>query len=103
MHELMETISYMRVSSNPLDVVPTHFLLKVMDAVGPVLLSIFNSSLLSGCVPDCFKIACITPLLKKPGLDPHNHQNYRPISKLTFISKNSRKNSFHSTFTSAGE
>lgn len=29
----------------------------------------------------------VLPLLKKPGLDPTIPQNYRPISKLPFVSK----------------
>ena len=29
----------------------------------------------------------ITPVLKKPGLDPDDCKNYRPISNLTFVSK----------------
>uniref|UniRef100_A0A8C6MCZ5 Reverse transcriptase domain-containing protein n=1 Tax=Nothobranchius furzeri TaxID=105023 RepID=A0A8C6MCZ5_NOTFU len=33
------------------------------------------------------KTACITPILKKPGADPTNFDNLRPISKLPFISK----------------
>ena len=32
-------------------------------------------------------MAIITPVVKKPGLDPEVPQNYRPISNLTFISK----------------
>ena len=33
------------------------------------------------------KAALITPVLKKPMLDPDDAKNYRPISNLTFISK----------------
>jgi len=32
-------------------------------------------------------MAIITPVVKKPKLDPEEPQNYRPISNLTFISK----------------
>ncbi len=58
-----------------------------MDCVGPHLISVFNSSLSTGCVPDYFKTACVNPLLKKPGLDPSLPHNFRPISKLPFIAK----------------
>ncbi len=85
--ELLETLSHMRVTSSPLDILPTKFLLKVMDSVGPSLLSIFNSSLPTGWVPDYFKTACVNPLLKNPGQDPSQFHNYWPISKLPFISK----------------
>ena len=33
------------------------------------------------------KITFITPVLKKPGLDPDADENYRPISLLSFLSK----------------
>ena len=46
-----------------------------------------NLSLLSGYVPQSFKVAVIKPLLKKPTLDPGVLANYRPISNLPFLSK----------------
>ncbi len=46
-----------------------------------------NSSLISGCVPEELKIATVQPLLKKPSLNLAVENNYRPISKLPFISK----------------
>ena len=54
--------------------------------VGPSILSII-SSLATGSVPTCFKHAVVQPLLKKPNLDPTLPSNYRPISKLPFLSK----------------
>ena len=44
-------------------------------------------SLLTGYVPQSFKVAVIKPLLKKPTLDPEVLANYRPISNLPFLSK----------------
>ena len=87
--ELLETVSYMRVSSSLLDVISTTFLLKVMESVGPCLLSVFNSSLSNDFVPDYFKTACVHPLLKKkPWLDPSLLQNNREISKsVPFVLK----------------
>lgn len=46
-----------------------------------------NSSLSSGVVPAHFKHAVVQPLIKKPGLDPAVMSNFRPISKLPFLSK----------------
>jgi hypothetical protein len=77
----------MRVSSSPLDIIPTKFLIEIKECFGPHLLTILNSSLSAGCVPDYFKTACIQPVLKKPGLDPNILDSFRPISKLPFISK----------------
>ncbi len=85
--ELLDVVSHTRTSSCPLDVIPPRFLTQVIDSVGPCLLSIFNSSLATSCVPDYFKTACVTPHLKKPKLDPSLHHNYRPVSKLPFMSK----------------
>ena len=48
---------------------------------------IVNSSLSTGSVPPNLKITSITPILKKPGLDPDNLNNYRPISNLPVLSK----------------
>jgi len=36
----------------------------VVDVIAPFLTSLFNKSLLSGFVPDAFKVAYITPLVK---------------------------------------
>ena len=38
-------------------------------------------------MPEVFKSAYITPLLKKPDLDPADVKSYRPISNLSVISK----------------
>jgi len=38
-------------------------------------------------MPQLFKVSYITPLIKKPGLDPNLPENYRPISNLSFLSK----------------
>uniref|UniRef100_A0A8C4GTX0 Reverse transcriptase domain-containing protein n=1 Tax=Dicentrarchus labrax TaxID=13489 RepID=A0A8C4GTX0_DICLA len=54
--------------------------------IGTSLLDMINLSLLSGYVPQSFKVAVIKPLLKKPTLDPGVLANYRPISNLPFLS-----------------
>ena len=38
-------------------------------------------------MPDALKSAMITPLLKKPNLNPDELKNFRPVSNLPFISK----------------
>uniref|UniRef100_A0A3P9LSI1 Reverse transcriptase domain-containing protein n=1 Tax=Oryzias latipes TaxID=8090 RepID=A0A3P9LSI1_ORYLA len=77
----------MKISSCSLDVLPTSLFKEVFQSIGPCVLTIINSSLLSGQVPDYFKKAVIRPLLKKPELDPSSLSSYRPISNLPFISK----------------
>ena len=48
-------------------------------------------SLESGVVPGCFKKALVRPLLKKPSLDADCLKNYRPVSNLSFISKQTER------------
>jgi len=55
--------------------------------LAPFLVELFNRSVLHGSVPTAFKAAYITPLLKKPDLDPADVQSYRPISNLSVLSK----------------
>jgi hypothetical protein len=58
-----------------------------VDVLAPFLVELFNRSLLHGVVPTVFKSAYITPLLKKPDLDPAENKSYRPISNLSVLSK----------------
>lgn len=81
--ELTETVLHMTPSSSILDIIHTKFLLELLDTVALFLLSVINSSLLSGCVPDYFKTASVQP---KPGSHPSVHSNYRPIFKHPFDS-----------------
>jgi len=55
--------------------------------LAPFLVELFNRSLLYGSVPTAFKAAYITPLLKKPDLEPADVQSCRPISNLSVFSK----------------
>ena len=70
-----------------LDPIPTHLLKKTRSSVIPLITTIINLSLQHGTVPSALKSAIVTPLLKKPSLDPDILKNYRPISNLPFISK----------------
>lgn len=84
---LKDVVGRIKPSGSPCDAVPPHFLKEVINSIGPQVLAIINSSLTSGVVPSSFKHAVVQPLLKKPGLDHTILANYRPISKLPFISK----------------
>ena len=46
-----------------------------------------NAYLCDGSLPASQKYAILSPLLKKPFLDPAELHNYRPVSNLTFASK----------------
>ena len=70
-----------------LDPIPTWLLKKVAPILAPFLANLFNKSLAEGKLPQTFKMAHITPVLKKPNLDISDTSSYRPISNLSVISK----------------
>jgi len=49
---------------------PTSLLKENVGILAPFLVELFNRSMMRGLVPTLFKSAYITPLLKKPNLDP---------------------------------
>ena len=73
-----------------LDPIPTSLLLECLDAVLTTTTSIINDSLKSGVFPSSYKSAIVTPLLKKPSLDPSDLKNYLFLtyhSCLKFLKK----------------
>uniref|UniRef100_A0A8C5I3C7 Reverse transcriptase domain-containing protein n=1 Tax=Gouania willdenowi TaxID=441366 RepID=A0A8C5I3C7_GOUWI len=80
-------VKKLKPSSCPTDPVPPRFFKEVWDTIGSSVREIINSSLATGIVPAFCKKAVVEPLIKKPGLDPANLANYRPISKLPLVSK----------------
>ena len=82
-----------------LDSIPTPLLIKNIDILVASITKIINDSLQSGTVPPCFKHAVVSPLLKKPNLDPEDLKNYRPVSNLSFLSKILEKCVFRQTFS----
>ena len=85
--ELTSMISSSKPSTCLLDPIPTRLLKEVLPLISTSLLNMINLSLLTGYVPQSFKVAVIKPLLKKPTLDSGVLANYRPISNLPFLSK----------------
>ncbi len=69
------------------DPITSKLLKKVLPEFIDPLLAIINSSLSLGYVPKTFKFTFFKPLIKKPQLDPKDLVNYRPISKLPYLSK----------------
>jgi len=57
---------------------------KVLQFAGTVL---FNVSLSTGHFLDSFKHTIMIPLLKKYNLEKSSLKNYRPVSKMPFLSK----------------
>ncbi len=69
-----------------LDPIPTDLLHQCLDLLLPVITDIINMSLQNGSFPDEYKLALVTPLLKKLGLELI-FPSYRPVSNLQFLSK----------------
>ena len=55
-----------------------------LDCILTSLTDLLNSSHASGIFPQCFKLALVTPILKKRCLDHNDLNNYRPVSNLCF-------------------
>ena len=75
------------VKSCSLDSVPTFLVREFVDLLLPYLTSMVNASLIQGRLPASQKHAIVTPLLKKPGLDTADMNNFRPVSNVPFMSK----------------
>ena len=69
------------------DILPTVILRRCAETLSPTLARICNLSFASGVFPSSFKLGCITPILKKPGLDQDATTSYRPITTLPAFSK----------------
>ena len=73
--------------SFPLDPIPHSLLHEITESLSIPLNNIFCESFKSGTFPTSYKHALITPLIKKPNIDPQSLNNYRPISNLSIFSK----------------
>ena len=76
-----------RTRGYSLDPVPTFLLREFIDELLPYLTLMVNASLVQGRMPASQKHAIVTPLLKKPGLDIADMNNFRPVSNVSFMSK----------------
>ena len=85
--ELRKIVSKLPNKTSPLDPIPTWLLKKCIDTLLPVISSIINNSLRVGSFPLVLREAVITPLIKKPNLNPDLLKNYRPVSNLPTLGK----------------
>ena len=82
--KLIKLLSSKNCVSDPL---PTWMIKHYLPVRLPFIINIVNFSLLTSTVPNQFKSAVITPILKKPSLDSNVLKNFRPVANLPFISK----------------
>lgn len=78
--EIVGLIGKSKSSTCQLDPLPTPLVKACLPALSPLITKIVHASLVSGSVSSSLKSAIITPILKKPGGDPFNFDNFRPIS-----------------------
>ena len=70
-----------------LDPWPTFLVKRCIDILLPSITKLVNLSLQDGVFPEPFKNAIVTPLIKKTSLPKDDLKNYRPVSRLGFLSK----------------
>ena len=85
--EVAKLIQKLPSKTSPLDYIHTLVLKSCSDVLAPLIAHLANLSFKGGCFPGQFKVAQVTPLIKKDGLDVSDPANYRPISNLNTISK----------------
>lgn len=85
--EILVLIKSCPCKSSLRDPVPSFLVKAAADLLAPPIAALINRSLELGIFPAEMKLAFISPLLKKLGLDPDVLGNYRPVSALSFISK----------------
>lgn len=85
--QVSQLISNSNSKYSAIDPAPAWVIKDCISELAPFVTCMFNKSLLSSNYPDVYKIASVTPILKKPQLDPTESANYRPISNLQYFSK----------------
>ena len=85
--EVLKLISNMLGKLLPLDFVKTSLIKSCADIFAPIISPLANLSFTEGKFSTGFKLAQITPILKKENLNPDSPANYRPVSNLNTISK----------------
>ena len=85
--EVQRILNSMPQKSSPMDFMPTSLLKSCADIFVPIICRLANLSFAEGHFPRIFKTAQVTPLIKKPGMDPDAPGSYRPISNLNTVSK----------------
>ena len=85
-----EVLKLINMSSNKsywMDFIPTSLIKSFSTVFSEIISNLANLSISQGYFPLKFKLAQVTPLLKKVDLDKNAPSNYRRISNLNNISK----------------
>ena len=84
---VLGVLSKLNSKSSILDFIPTFLLKECAPLFAAPICLLSNMSFRDGIFPAEYKLGCITPILKKKGLDPSDHNSYRPITSLNTFSK----------------
>ena len=84
---VLKIITQMKPKSSAVDYIPTSLIKSCSTVFSELICNLANLSFAEGIFPNSFKLADVTPRLKKIGLDTAVPANYRPISNLNNISK----------------
>ena len=85
--EVRKIIAKLPDKTSPLDPFPTWLLKRCVDTLLPVITSVTNNSFRYGSFPRTLRQAVVTPLIKKPTLNPDLLKNCRPVSNLPTLGK----------------
>ena len=80
--DVLEIIKGSKIKSCPFNPLPACLLSDNLDLLLQHITAIPRLSLEMVIFPNTLKSALVTPILKKPNLDPEVMKNYRPISNL---------------------
>ena len=86
-NEVRKLISSLPNKTSPLDLMPTNVLKLCADILSPFIARMANLSFQTGIFPTSFRIAQVTPILKKQGLSADDPATFRPISNFLTVSK----------------
>ena len=85
--EVTQLLHSMSNKSSQLDYIPTSLLKSCASTFSLLISHLANLSFSQATFPTKFKLALISPLLKKQGLSKSDLSNFRPISNLNTIGK----------------
>ena len=85
--EVLKLLDNIKLKFSPVDLFPSSLIKSCSSSFSVIIANLANLSFTQGKFPSAFKIAQITPILKKANGNPEEPNNYRPISNLNTISK----------------
>ena len=85
-NDLLKLIKEMPTKTCESDIIPMKLLKELLPTITPALTKIANLSINNGVFSVKWKSATVKPLIKSQ-CKGTIHQNYRPVSNLTFLSK----------------